>query len=169
MKSHRRIVVSILIALVFSLPALPSAAQRQVLPPWRTDFPEARETAEITVGTTPLLVDLALTPDQQQLGLGYRNGLEPGTGMLFVSSEPANRTFWMKGMRFCLDIIWIEAGRITGAAEQACPDPRGTPDAERQRFPSGEPVTYVLEVPAGWLSAHGYGPGTQVTIPEGLS
>lgn len=150
-------------------PAVSGVAQSPNLPPWRAGFPEARQTIEITVGSTPLVVDLALTPEQQQLGLGYRNGLEPGTGMLFVSSESSERTFWMKGMRFCLDIIWIEDSKIAGAAEGACPDPKGTPDAERQRFPSGQPVTYVLEVPAGWLAANGYGPGTPVEIPSGLS
>jgi uncharacterized membrane protein (UPF0127 family) len=27
-------------------------------------------------------------------------------------------------------------------------------------------VTYVLEVNAGWLAAHGYGVGTEVVIPD---
>lgn len=168
MDSCRRIVVFLALAFVVVVPALPASAQEQTLPPWRAGFPPARQTAEITVGDTSLTVDLALTPDQQQLGLGYRNGLEQGTGMLFVFPEAAERTFWMKGMRFCLDIIWIEGAAITGAAENTCPDPRGTADPERATFPSGEPVTYVLEVPAGWLSANGYGLGTPVVIPEGL-
>jgi uncharacterized membrane protein (UPF0127 family) len=88
--------------------------------------------------------------------------------MLFVFPDAAPRTFWMKGMRFCLDIVWIEDGEIVGAAESVCPDPEGTADAERERFASGEPVTYVLEVPAGWLAENGYGEGTEVRIPDEL-
>ena len=42
-----------------------------------------------------------------------------------------------------------------------------TEDADRERFSSGESVQYVLEMPAGWMAEHGYGPGTPVEgIPE---
>ncbi len=143
-------------------------AQRVETPPWRAPLPEARATAEIVVGETPLTVELARTPDETSLGLGYRNGLEEGRGMLFIFPEASMRVFWMKGMRFCLDIIWIVDGQITGAAENACPDPEGTDDAERMRFPSTTPVTHVLEMPAGWLAEHGYGAGTPVEFPPGL-
>ncbi len=149
-------------------PSLPVSAQREPLPPWRVSMPPARTTAEITVGDTPLVVDLALTSEEQTLGLGFRNGLEPGTGMLFVFPEPAEHAFWMKGMRFCLDIIWIANGEIVGAAENACPDPEGTADADRPNYLSGVPVSHVLEVPAGWLDDHGYGPGTPVEMPDQL-
>lgn len=144
------------------------AAQRTETPPWRTPLPEARSTAEIVVGETPLTVELARSPDETSLGLGYRNGLEDGRGMLFVFPDPSPKIFWMKGMRFCLDIIWILDGEITGAAEHACPDPDGTDDVDRLRYGSPTPVNYVLEMPAGWLAEHGYGPGTRIELPAGL-
>lgn len=162
----RPIAISALFVLILGLNVAPALAQEGPVPPWREPFPEPRATAEIIVGDTPLTVDLALEPQEQSLGLGYRNGLEQGTGMLFVFPDAEPRTFWMKGMRFCLDIIWIEDQEIVGAAESVCPDPEGTPDAERDRFPSGEAVTHVLEVPAGWLDENGYGEGTDVRIPE---
>lgn len=165
MKRQSRSIFPVLLAFLLSLPMAPGMAQREILPPWRAELPEARQTAEITVGSTPIVVDLALTPDQQQLGLGYRNGLRQGTGMLFVFPESSERSFWMKGMRFCLDIIWIEQDQITGAAESVCPDPAGTPDAERATYQSSGPASHVLEMPGGWLRANGYGAGTQVTIP----
>lgn len=160
--------IGALLVLIVGSSTAPALAQQQPVPPWRDPFPEPRTTAQIIVGDTPLTVDLALEPQDQSLGLGYRNGLEPGTGMLFVFPEAEPRTFWMKGMRFCLDIIWIEDQEIVGAAESVCPDPEGTPDAERERFPSGDPVSFVLEVPAGWLAGNGYGEGTKVQIPEEL-
>lgn len=136
------------------------------LPPWRRELPGGREVATIQVGNTSLEVDLAITGEQQSLGLGYRNSLEPNTGMLFVGDEVHPRTFWMKGMRFCLDIIWIDDTGIIGAAENACPDPEGTADADRARFSSPGPVIHVLEVPAGWLADHGYGAGTTVGLSD---
>jgi uncharacterized membrane protein (UPF0127 family) len=123
------------------------------------------QTAEITVGGVPLTVELAYLPADTSLGLGYREGLAPGTGMLFLFEGPAPRTFWMRGMQFCIDIVWIENSVIQGAAESVCPEPAGATGADLTSYVSPVPVTYVLEVPAGWLDAYGLGPGTPV---EGL-
>ena len=151
--------------MALALPGI-ADAQTQDAPPWHIapESPPAR--TGITVGTTPLDVELAVTPGQQALGLGYRNGLAPGTGMLFVGTIASERTFWMKGMRFCLDIVWVQGGQIVGAAESVCPDSPGTADSDRARFSSPGAVTDVLEVPAGWLQDHGYGTGKAIDIPE---
>jgi uncharacterized membrane protein (UPF0127 family) len=127
--------------------------------------PSTLQTAEIAVGGVPLTVELAYLPADISLGLGYREGLAPGTGMLFLFEGPEPRTFWMRGMQFCIDIVWIENGVIQGAAESVCPEPAGTADADLPSYVSPVPVTYVLEVPAGWLDAYGLGAGTPV---EGL-
>lgn len=161
-------VLSLVLAMSLATGFQAASAQRELVPPWRVPMPPARSTAEIVVGETPVTAELALSPGEQSLGLGYRNGLEPGRGMLFVFQEPAERSFWMRGMRFCLDIIWIANGEIVGAAENACPDPEGTDDADRERYLSGEPVTHVLEMPSGWLAEAGFDPGTPVEIPEPL-
>jgi uncharacterized membrane protein (UPF0127 family) len=141
------------------------AGQQQTVPPWRVPLDPARDVVQVTIGDQVLQTELAIFGNQQTLGLGYRNSLDEDAAMLFVNDEAAPHTFWMKGMRFCLDIIWIEQGQIVGAAENACPDPAGTPDKDRARFASPEPVTYILEVNAGFLQEHGYGAGTPVIIP----
>jgi uncharacterized membrane protein (UPF0127 family) len=123
------------------------------------------QTAEIAVGGVPLTVELAYLPADTSLGLGYHEGLAPGTGMLFLFEGSAPRSFWMRGMQFCIDIVWIENGVIQGAAESVCPEPAGTADADLTSYVSPVPVTYVLEVPAGWLDAYGLGVGTPL---EGL-
>ena len=120
------------------------------------------QTAEITVGGVPVTVELAYLQADTSLGLGYREGLAPGTGMLFLFAEPAPRSFWMRGMQFCIDIVWIESGVIEGAAERVCPEPPGTADVDLSSYVSPVPVTYVLEVPAGWLDANGLGAGSPV-------
>ncbi len=157
-------VSGIIIALVLLLAGFTGVAAQEL--PWREPLEPVRDTATITVGDDTLDAELSVTPVQQTLGLGYRNVLLDGRGMLFVNDAAEPRTFWMKGMRFCIDIVWIEGGEITGAAESVCPDPAGTPDGEKARYHSDAPVTYVLELPAGWLARHGYGAGTPVQIPD---
>ena len=149
--------VTLLLGMVGGAPGL-SPSLSQVAP-------STLQTAEIAVGDVPLTVELAYLPADTSLGLGYREGLAPGTGMLFLFEGPAPRTFWMRGMQFCIDIVWIENSVIQGAAESVCPEPAGTADADLPPYVSPVPVTYVLEVPAGWLDAYGLEAGTLV---EGL-
>lgn len=157
---------SLLAVLVASLAlAASAAAQPSTTPPWDQPLPSGRQVATMTVGDETLTVDLALTSPEQQLGLGYRNALAPRDGMLFVFDQPSLQTFWMKGMRFCLDIIWINDDVVQGAAKNACPDPAGTQDIDRARYPSNVPAQYVLEVPGGWMDAHGVEAGTPVELP----
>lgn len=139
------------------------AAAKPAVPSWRDQHPWSTEVATVTIGDVTIQAEIADTSPLQTRGLGYRDGLDPGTGMLFDFESAAPRTFWMKGMRFCLDIIWIENGAITGAAEHVCPMPNAT-DAELPRYASGVPVSYVLEVPAGTMDAHGWAAGTPVQI-----
>ena len=143
-----------------------NVAAQGAVAPWNQEPIVPPNEATMQVGTSDLEVQLAVRPDQQQLGLGYRNGLAPGTGMLFVFDSAEVETFWMKGMRFCLDIVWVQDDAVLGVAENVCPDPDGMPDNERPTVSSGLPAQYVLEVPAGWMQEHGYGAGTMVTIPE---
>ena len=131
--------------------------------PWEWTLGSLREYATITIGEDTLTVEIADDGLLQQRGLSYRDGLEPGTGMLFIYAEPGSRSFWMKEMRFCLDIIWLDETEIVGAAENACPEP-GVQDAELARYVSNAPVRFILEVPAGWLAERGYGPGTPIDL-----
>jgi len=143
--------------------AASSIAASPVVPPWRMELPWTSRTATVVVGDVRLEAEVADTGALRERGLGYRDGLAPGTGMLFVYDEAGNRSFWMKGMRFCLDIIWIEGGEIVGAAEGVCPV-EGAADQDLPRYRSPEPVRYVLEVPAGWMIEHGFRAGTPVTL-----
>jgi uncharacterized membrane protein (UPF0127 family) len=156
-------VVAIGLLLVTGWAAADIVAAAPVVPPWHLGLPWTSRTATVEAGDLTIEAEVADTEVLRERGLGYRDGLNPGTGMLFVYDEPGSRTFWMKGMRFCLDIIWIESGKIVGAAESVCPVP-GVSDADLPRYQSPEPVRYVLEVPAGWMTEHGFAAGTPVTI-----
>lgn len=137
-----------------------------VRPPWQSQGPELT-TRTMTVGGVSLTVEVADEPDESTRGLGYRTDLAAGTGMLFPTDPPRVQSFWMKGMRFCLDIVWIANDVVVGAAESICPAPPGSPDEEIPSTLSPEPVDFVLEVPAGWMATNDLGVGSPVSLaPE---
>jgi uncharacterized membrane protein (UPF0127 family) len=81
--------------------------------------------------------------------------------MLFEYRDHLERAYWMKGMRFPIDIIWIDRGHVTGI-ERNAPVPQGDVPLYR----SGGPADRVLEVTAGWAGRHRVEPGDPVTIEE---
>jgi uncharacterized protein len=118
-------------------------------------------TTTIAIGGVPVRVEIADGPAERAQGLSFRDGLASGTGMLFVFREPRTLSFWMKDMRFCLDIVWIEDAAIQGTTTNVCPT-KVLSDADLPKYGSPTQVSYVLEVPAGWVAANGFGTGTPV-------
>ena len=102
-------------------------------------------------------VELADTPEKRERGLMFRKELPDDRGMLFVFEQEGEHTFWMKNTLIPLDMIVVDGeGRITGFVERARPlDLRGR---------SGGPARYVLEVPGGWVAAHGVRVGDRMRI-----
>ncbi len=98
-------------------------------------------------------VEISDSQDEQVRGLSGRDGLAPGSGMLFVYDDQKVRTYWMKEMRFSIDIIWIADGQVIGFVERAVP-PIG-PGDPLDLYRSPEPADRVLEVEAGFIEEHG--------------
>ncbi len=105
-------------------------------------------------------VEIADTREKQALGLGQRDELAWDHGMFFTYAKPAFYAFWMKGMRFSIDIVWILDDRIV-AIDQSVPfEPGGTGPTLRP----DSLVDAVLEVPAGNAAARGWRVGDRVVI-----
>ncbi len=47
--------------------------------------------------------------ESRQKGLMFREGMPENKGMLFVFPQEAKHGFWMKNMKFSLDMIWIDS------------------------------------------------------------
>jgi len=116
--------------------------------------------AAVSVNTFKLIADLALTQDQQIKGLAIRNDINEREGMLFIFQHPSRQSFWMKDMKFPIDIIWLNANRsvvyIVSYLEP-CPVrgycPGYLPDRDS---------LYVLETSAGFSQRHNVRVGTQI-------
>lgn len=68
----------------------------------------------VLLSRTVVCTEFAHTAQEWQKGLSDRQSLAARSGMLFVFPDIAQRTFWMKGMRFPLDMIWIADNRVVG-------------------------------------------------------
>lgn len=114
----------------------------------------------VTINGLRLLADVALTADEQRKGLSIKDSLRSSEGMLFPYESPRILSFWMKDMKFPIDIIWLSADKKVVHIEenlQPCstllPCPSYAPDV---------PAQYVLETTAGFSSANGITDGTPV-------
>ena len=91
-------------------------------------------------------VEVADTLKKRSLGLGKRNSLKKSWGMLFVFEKRKSHRFWMKDMRFPLDIIWLDNHRIVHINHNAMPS---SSEDEPEVMTSPVPVNFVLEIAAG--------------------
>jgi uncharacterized protein len=117
-------------------------------------------TVDVHVGKASVRAELAETPAARERGLSGRESLAEDRGMLFVYSDRAERTYWMKGMHFPIDIVWIDRGRVAGVEPNA-PVPTGN---DLPLYPSRVPADRVLEVRAGWAARHGVERGDRVNV-----
>ena len=125
--------------------------------------PSAYE-AELCSNETRIRVLVADTPQERAAGLSGYDGLPEDTGMLFVFPEPRQPSFWMKGMEFALDIIWIADGRVVQIDASVLPAPKDTPDDQLPRYRPDEPITHVLELSAGSADRLGITVGDRIAL-----
>ena len=114
----------------------------------------------VTIRNRNVTLEVARTRAEQSRGLGYRDSLEWGHGMLFPYEKAHFPGFWMKGMRFDIDIVWIREGRIVDISHRVPHSPEGPGPTVRP----AELTDTVLEVPAGFAQAHGWRRDDRVTF-----
>ena len=137
--------ISAIIFLLFAVPA------------WAGDKPQ------VCAGETCVDVEIVSSAADMKRGLQGRGSLEEGQGMLFVFPDDYLHQFWMKDMKFSIDIIWLSHDRrvvfvsadVPACQADPCPLYRPT-----------QPARYVLEVPVGFASQHKIQPGTDLSFKD---
>lgn len=107
------------------------------------------QTRTVLLKNIPITVTLAQTNAEITRGLGGRDGLKENEGMLFVFNKPDVYKFWMKDMKFSIDIVWIQDERVVAIKKSV------SPDTYPITFSSIQPAGLVLELPSGFCDAHG--------------
>jgi hypothetical protein len=155
MSVRRRVRLSIQVSALFLVLSLSAC---EVLNPSK-DSPQAPQ-GWITIEGQRVALEIAQTPEQHSRGLGERDALGWDRGMLFLYDESGFPRFWMKGMRFDIDIVWIHGDRVVDISHRVAhvPGESGPIVAPRNL------TDRVLEVPAGYAQSHGWRVGQRVAI-----
>ena len=125
------------------------------------DGPQKLAAIRLQAGIHNISAELAITPEQREIGLMNRSAMGTNEGMLFVFEQAGFYPFWMKNTLIPLDIIWIDEGwRIVSIAESVPPcraDPCPT-------YPPAGNARYVVEVAAGFARTHRVARGDQLKV-----
>jgi uncharacterized protein len=105
-----------------------------------------------------LYAEVANTPEQRELGLSGRQCIGDSQALLFVFETNGVYPFWMKDMKFPIDIVWIDGNKKVVHVEH---------DVQPQSYPktvtSLTPARYVLEIKSGQVKS------TSLTVGDQLA
>ena len=93
-----------------------------------------------------LTAELAVTDEERQLGLMHREKIDSDQGMLFIFEEEDRYSFWMKNMKFSIDMLWLDREKRIVHIERNVPPCKNLPCPS---YSPPIPAMYVLELKAG--------------------
>lgn len=102
----------------------------------------------VSIGEKTLVAEIADTDKKRSTGLSGRESLEEGSGILFVFDKASDHSFWMKDMKFPIDIIWINNKKVIDISHQIQPEEKD-PRFLRIYKPVRD-AKFVLEVNSGY-------------------
>jgi uncharacterized membrane protein (UPF0127 family) len=70
-------------------------------------------------------------------------------GMLFILGQTRVPIFWMKDMKFDLDMVWFKDQQVVDITRMVPKPSPGTPDSKLPLIQPNQPADMVLELPAG--------------------
>ncbi len=101
------------------------------------------------------------TDEGLRRGLSVLDHLEPDQGMIFRGLPVGVQTFWMKDMKFNIDILWVnKENQVIHIVYEASKNNHST----LYKNPADNPSSYVIELAAGTAEKYGIAPGDMVTI-----
>lgn len=130
-------------------------------PGWTTaqEVPQMNlQRVKLTAGMYVIDAQVALTPEQRQIGLMQRKEMPQQEGMIFIFEQASEQCFWMKNTLLPLTAAFVaDDGTIVNMADMK---PQTT-----EPHCSSQPVRYVLEMNRGWFARKGIKQGSKLAGP----
>ncbi len=96
----------------------------------------------VMIGNRRYSLEIADTQQEQVRGLSGRESLCQDCALLFIFPEKRKWAFWMKDMRFSIDIMWLAGDTIVGIERNLSP-------FSKSIFRPEEEADRVIEINAG--------------------
>jgi uncharacterized membrane protein (UPF0127 family) len=126
----------------------------------KTSNTASTPSSTVTIKNQTIPVYLAQSETERQQGLSGRNSLPINQGMLFIFDKPDYYAFWMKDMKFPIDIVFINGSKVVSITENARPVPSGQLPTYQPTGPSDK----ALEINAGLSKKYNIKPGDTLDI-----
>lgn len=116
-----------------------------------TQTEEISKSVVLTVNSVSINALVADTDYSRTKGLSGRNFLAPTEGLLFVFDKESYQGFWMKEMKFSIDIVWLNKDKkIVHIEHNVSPETYPKIFYPNNEF-NAEPSLYVLETNANFF------------------
>ena len=153
---YRNLLSSGIVLLLFVIFANPVSRQRLECLYFHTPV-----NSTVRVGNRTVIVETVESEMKQAKGLGDRPCIKDNQAMLFVfdRQDTMEHCFWMKDMRFPIDIVWLSSEKQVIHVVS---------DVEPATYPAsfcpGEASRYVFEVKSGQAAKLGLTVGTRLSF-----
>jgi uncharacterized membrane protein (UPF0127 family) len=124
-------------------------------------LPQDKKIYSIKINSENIPLILANTQALREKGLSGMKFLPENKGMFFIFPLPGKYGFWMKDMKFSIDIIWIAANRKITSIEKNV-----FPETYPHVFIPPENSLYVLETNTGFADRYGLMVGNILDITK---
>lgn len=123
---------------------------------------QAKNHSIITIDNQVFSLLIAKTDKEKEIGLSSKNDLPSNTGMIFLFDTPGMYAFWMKDMKFPLDIIYIKGDKIVTIINNL---QNPTPNNDTWQIVKPiEASNLVLEINAGLAKKYNFQIGDSVKL-----
>lgn len=113
-----------------------------------------------TINEQTFDVEVVRDAKDQQIGLTKYNAINENQGMLFIFERPDTYGFWMRNMKFPLDIIFIRDDTVVAISKEVQPVEQ---EAENPPVYQPEvPADKVLEIQSGLAEKYNIKTGDKV-------
>lgn len=159
----KKFAIQMVVLVVVALGALYFYINQNVLAPFLPANQNLSQ-SQIKIGQTVISVEVVDTPEKRSKGLSGRTSLASSSGMLFVFPETKKYQFWMKGMNFPLDFVFINNGRVVDIISNVLPPTAGQQDSTLSVYEPTTAINMMLEVNAGFSNSHNLKVGDTVFL-----
>ncbi len=125
------------------------------------NYPD-KKTPQAIINNHIFSLEIVKTDKEREIGLAKYKNIPQNFGMLFFFEKPDFHSFWMKNMKFPIDIIFIRNNKIVTIFKNASP-----PKSNNEFIPiyrTKELSDSVLEINAGLSDKYNFKTGDFVKI-----